>query len=101
MRSPMVPVALSVSTIFAVLSGLHIYWACGGRRGRKAAVPESDGKPLFGPGIGGTLVVAFLLAVAGALVLERASAGPGLIPPTVSFWGTWGVATALIGRAVG
>lgn len=93
--------ALSVSTVFAALSALHIYWACGGRRGRKAAIPELDGKPLFRPGISGTLVVAVLLAIAGTLVLERASVGPGLVPPAVSFWGTWGVATAFIGRAIG
>lgn len=46
-------------------------------------------------------MVAFLLAVAGALVLERAAVGPGIVRPTVSLWGTRGVALALIGRAVG
>jgi hypothetical protein len=97
----LVPVAWSVSTVFAGLSGLHVYWAVGGRRGLKGTIPELDGKPLFRPGVGVTLVVAFLLAVAGALVLERAAVGPGIVPPTVSLWGTWGVAAALIGRAIG
>lgn len=101
MRSLLVPVASSVAATFAVLSGLHVYWAFGGQRGRQAAIPELDGKALFRPGVAGTLVVALLLAVAGALVLERAGIGPGLLPPTVSLWGTWGVATAFIGRAVG
>lgn len=101
MRSLLVPTALSVSTVFVGLSGLHVYWAFGGRRGLKGTVPTVDGKPLFRPGVGGTLAVAFLLAVAGMLVLERAALGPGIVSPTVSRWGTWGVATALMGRAVG
>ena len=101
MRSLLVPVALSVSTAFAGLSGLHFYWAFGGQRGRKGAIPELDGKPLFRPGVAGTLAVAILLALAGTLVLERAAVGPGIVAPTISLWGTWGVAAALIGRAVG
>jgi hypothetical protein len=101
MRSLSVPVALTVSTVLAGLSGLHVYWALGGQRGRMAAIPEFDGKPLFRPGRGGTLVVAFLLAVAGALVLGRAGVGPHVVPPTVGIWGAWGVAIAFLGRAVG
>jgi Protein of unknown function (DUF3995) len=101
MRSLLVPVALSVAAVLAALSGLHVYWAFGGGGGRQGAVPEREGKPLFRPGRGGTLGVAFLLAVAGALVLGRAAIGPRIVPPVVSLWGTWGVAAALIGRAVG
>jgi Protein of unknown function (DUF3995) len=101
MRSLLVPVAWSVSTIFAGLSGLHVYWAFGGQRGRNGAIPELDGKPLFRPGVAGTLGVAFLLAVASMLVLERAAVGPGIVPSTVGLWGTRGVAIALLGRAVG
>jgi hypothetical protein len=101
MRSLVVPVGLSVSTVLAGLSVLHVYWVFGGRRGRKGAIPELDGKPLFRPGRGGTLGIAILLAVAGTLVLERAVIGPHLVPPVASQWGTWGVAAALIGRAIG
>jgi len=97
----LVPIAFSVSTVFAGLSGLHLFWACGGRWGVKAALPEVDGRPLFRPGTGATVMVALLLAVAGLLVLERAGVGPGIVPPTISLWGTRGVAAALIGRAVG
>ena len=101
MRSLLVPLAFSVSAVFSALSGLHVYWAFGGHRGVTAAIPELDGKPLFRPGVIGTLAVAILLAVAGALVIERAGVGPGILPPTVSLWGTRGVAAALMGRAVG
>lgn len=101
MRSLLVPVALAVSTVLAGLSGLHIYWAFGGQRGRKAAIPERDGEPLFRPGPAGTLAVAFLLAVSGVLVLERAAVGPHVVPRTVNLWGTRGVAVAFLARAVG
>ena len=101
MRLLVVPVGLSVSTVLAALSVLHLYWAFGGRGGRKGAIPERDGKPLFRPGRGGTLGVAFLLAVAGTLVLGRAAVGPHLVPPVACLWGTWGVATAFMGRAIG
>ncbi|HEX3903831.1 MAG TPA: DUF3995 domain-containing protein [Polyangia bacterium] len=101
MRSLLVPVAFSVSTVLAGLSGLHVYWAFGGQRGLKGTIPERDGKPLFRPGVVATLAVALLLAVAGALVLGRAAVGPRIVPPMVSLWGTWVVAAALIGRAVG
>ena len=101
MRSLLVLIALSVSALFAGLSGLHVYWAFGGHRGRTGAIPERDGEPLFRPGAAATLLVAFLLAVAALLVLERAAIGPGIVAPTVSRWGTRGVAAALVGRAVG
>jgi uncharacterized protein DUF3995 len=97
----LVPVALLVSAALAGLSGLHVYWALGGHRGRKGAIPEVDGKPLFRPGRAATLGVAILLAVAGTLVLERAAVGPHILPPVVGLWGTWGVAAAFMGRAIG
>ena len=100
-RSLLAPIALSVSTVLAGLSGLHVYWAFGGQGGRKGAIPELDGKPLFRPGRAATLGVAILLAVAGTLVLGRAAVGPHLVPPAVSLRGTRGVAAALIGRAIG
>lgn len=95
------PVGLSVTAIFAALSALHLYWALGGGRGLKKTIPELDGKPLFRPGVGATLVVAVLLAVAAMLVLERTSVGPGVVPPVASLWGTRGVAVVLTARAVG
>ena len=101
MTSLLAPLASVVSAIFAALSGLHVYWALGGHRGLKVAIPEMDGKAVFRPGIAGTLVVALLLAVAATLVLERAAIGPGIFPSTVNLWGAWGVATTLVGRAVG
>ena len=101
MTSHLVVLASSISAAFAGLSGLHVYWASGGQRGVKAAIPELDGAPLFRPGIGVTLMVALLLAVAAMLMLGRAGIGPRILPSPLRSWGSWGVATALIVRAVG
>ena len=95
------PLACFVASAFAGIAALHVYWALGGLRGAKDAIPELDGKPLFQPGAAATLVVAGLLAVASALVVERAHVGPGIVPSWVSRWGTWGVAVVLTARAVG
>jgi Protein of unknown function (DUF3995) len=90
-----------ISGIFLLLAAVHLYWAFGGQRGARDAVPEYDGKPLFRPRPGGTLVVAALLICAAAIVLSRARAGASLLSPLVRRWGAWGVAAVLILRAVG
>ena len=46
MKALLVPVALSVSTALAGLSGLHIYWAFGGQGGRKGAIRSAMGSRL-------------------------------------------------------
>jgi hypothetical protein len=99
--SVLTPLAWLVASVFAGVAVLHLYWAFGGLRGSHDAVPHVDGKRLFQPGTAATVVVAGLLAVASALVLERARLGPGIIPPAVSLWGTWSVAAVLTARAVG
>jgi hypothetical protein len=93
--------ACIVALIFAVLSAIHVYWARGGRWGAANAVPEIDGKPLFRPGTVVTLVVAGLLAVAGALVLQRAGLAYAFGPKMVRRAGVWVVALAFVVRAVG
>jgi Protein of unknown function (DUF3995) len=95
------PLAWIVAPVLGAIAAVHLYWACGGRRGANGAVPERDGQPLFRPGAAATLVVAGLLLVASLLVLARARLTPGVVPPVVSRWGTWGVAAVLTARAVG
>jgi hypothetical protein len=97
----MTPLAILISAIFLSLAAVHVYWALGGRRGVDVVIPEMDGRPLFRPGVGGTLVIAALLAVAAALVLERAAIVPGMSPTIVRRWGAWAVAAALVARALG
>ena len=77
---------------FAALSLLHVYWACGGRWGWNAALPErpSPTSPesaracvnLFTPSRAATLGVACVLAVAGLLASLRA----GLFAPPLRHW---------------
>lgn len=61
-----------LATVFAVLSGLHVYWALGGRRGADAVLPRKSSSaidPLFTPPLYLTLAVAIALASAGAIEL--------------------------------
>jgi Protein of unknown function (DUF3995) len=95
------PLAWLLASVFAAIAVVHLYWACGGRRGATDAIPERGGQRLFRPGAAATLVVAGLLTVASVLVLARAGLGAAVVPPAVSRWGTWGVAAVLTARAVG
>jgi hypothetical protein len=38
-------VGAALATVFGLLAALHVFWACGGRRGAAAAIPELDGRP--------------------------------------------------------
>jgi hypothetical protein len=50
--------------IFVLLSALHFYWAFGGKWALASSVPElTNKKPLFNPGIFGSLFIAFGLLI--------------------------------------
>ena len=55
------------SLIFFVISGIHIYWALGGKWGSHSAIPANfKGEKLFFPGVFATIIVAaglFLFAL--------------------------------------
>src|SRR4051812_48774314 len=90
---------IGVPVVLAVLAGVHVYWAVGGRWGAVAAVPERAGEPLFRPGPAACLVVATLLVIASALIASKAF---GVwLPRGWSTVGTFGVALVFAGRAVG
>lgn len=55
-------------TAFGAIGLLHIYWALGGGRGLKAAIPENEEGPLFEARPGGTLFIA-LIFCSGALLV--------------------------------
>ena len=55
-------------TVFTGLAIIHIYWAFGGNLGKKAALPEIDGKPLFHPSAPLTLLVSGLLLFCALLI---------------------------------
>jgi Protein of unknown function (DUF3995) len=94
--------ALLGALVFAVLAGVHIYWAFGAHGVFPAAVPtRTDGTPVLTPGPVASLAVAFLLLCAGFLLAEQGGWSPGVLPP---FWrrtGTAGIAVVMALRGIG
>ncbi len=88
---------LAAASLVAV-GVVHVYWAFGGRRGFRVAVPDGpDGEPAFVPGRWLTLAVAGALFVFAALVASRAA---GLDHWLLTL-AVGGGAAILAGRAVG
>ncbi len=98
----MSPLACILATAFTGLAAIHVYWAAGGLRGAAGAIPEIEGgAPLFRPGAALTMIVAGLLTLAGAMMLLRVGIAPRFIPRVLGRFGAWGVAIALVARAIG
>ena len=93
--------AIALAFVLAFLSGLHIYWAFGGRWGWGAAIPQIDGRPAFSPSRLATLVVALGLAAAAVLPLIRTGVAPFSVPPWLSQWSAVFLAFVFFIRAVG
>ena len=93
--------AFALASVLAFLSGLHIYWAFGGRWGWGAAIPQVDGRPAFTPSRFATFLVALGLAAAAALPLVRVGAFPFPVPPWLSRWSAVLLAFIFFVRAVG
>ena len=93
--------AIALASVLAFLSGLHIYWAFGGRWGWGAAIPQIDGRPTFTPSRFATLLVALGLAAAAALPLVRTGALPFAVPAWLSQWSAVFLALIFLVRAVG
>ncbi|AFQ50788.1 DUF3995 domain-containing protein [Burkholderia cepacia] len=75
----------SVPTLCAIAL-VHVYWAFGGRRGKRAAIPEQNGVPLLRPTRCGTLGVAAALLAGACAVASRAGwLWPNLYPAAIAF----------------
>lgn len=75
----------SVPTLCAIAL-VHVYWAFGGRLGKRAAIPEQDGVPLLRPTVPGTLAVAAALLAGASAVASRAGwLWPTLYPGAIAF----------------
>jgi hypothetical protein len=89
-----------VAVVLFALAALHVVWVARGRSASVAIPTRADGTPLFRPGPASTMLVAFALAVAGVLVLARASAlnyaGARCVHAAV-----WGLAAMFALRTVG
>jgi hypothetical protein len=81
-----------------VASALHLYWLCGGRRGRNVVIPTRDGRPVMSPGPGATVAVAALLAAAGGSYIGAARRWR---PVWLHRLATAGAGAVLAARAVG
>jgi hypothetical protein len=86
---------------FALLSLLHVHWACGGTWGKAVAVPERNGRAAFTPSRFATSLVA--IGLAGCAVLVAALAGWLALPLGPGFLRTLDFAVALLflARAIG
>jgi hypothetical protein len=62
-------VSVTSAVIAFGLGALHVAWAAGLRQGLSAAIPQRDGKPLFVPSRGVTLLVALGLGALGMIFL--------------------------------
>jgi len=95
-------IAWVASSILVVISGLHFYWACGGRKGSISVIPTNGTEKLFQPSPMGTSVIGLLLALAAWIALEwSGSITPGLFSDTLLAVGGWGVAAVFVIRGIG
>jgi len=84
-----------------VLGLFHLLWAAGVKLGSTAALPERNGRPLFQPGRGWTLVVAGGLFGGALALLARLGIVQTPLPARWSASGCWLLATLFGLRAVG
>ncbi|MFB9328837.1 DUF3995 domain-containing protein [Paenibacillus aurantiacus] len=91
-----------VGSILILLSGVHLYWMAGGKKGTIAVVPSKGRKPLFRPTMAATGAVALSLAAAGWFALALGGAA-GRLPLSESFYsyGGWALSAIFLIRAVG
>jgi hypothetical protein len=93
--------AFALASVLTFLSGLHIYWAIGGRWGWGTAIPQMDGRAAFSPSRFATVLVAIGLAVAALVPLVRTGALPVPAPLWLSQGSAGLLAFVFFIRAVG
>lgn len=90
-----------VCCTFAALAAWHFYWAAGGKRGKRAAIPEVGGAPTFAPSPPATAAVGVVLAFCAGLVAARAGLIALAAPGHLLAWLCDALALALLARAIG
>ena len=95
--------AIILIIIFTFLSGLHVYWAFGGRWASDGVFPTTDEQTkLPMPGVIPTLIVAFGLLFFAFIVLMQIS--PLRLPyfhEIINKYGLWAIAVIFLLRAMG
>ncbi|PWV95661.1 uncharacterized protein DUF3995 [Paenibacillus cellulosilyticus] len=90
------------AVILLFVSGIHLFWAFGGRWGGRAVVPEKVGGGLtFRPGPAETAAVAALILVACYCLVAQAELLSGLEANRVTRWGSILCAAVFVIRTVG
>ncbi len=94
-------VPIGLATLLGLLAALHVYWAAGGGRGLRAAVPEVGGSAVFRPSRLASLGVATGLVGAALVALSRG----GLVVPadggSLAHWAAISLSLAFFIRALG
>lgn len=85
----MVIIVMVAAAMLLIVSGLHVFWACGGRWGGHAAVPEKAGGGfVFKPGPVETAAVAVLILVACYFLLAEGELLSALHTNVLTEWGS-------------
>lgn len=93
---------LTNTLILLAISGIHFFWAFGGRWGADAALPTSkDGKRMLSPDIFATLIVAFGILAMALLHLEKVQTLNLPIPAWINAYGLKIIAGIFLLRAIG
>ncbi|AKJ00577.1 uncharacterized protein DUF3995 [Archangium gephyra] len=97
----MMILGVAAAAVLGALSGLHFFWASGGRWGGSVVIPELDGKAAFTPTPLATGVVGVLLLGAAGVALT--AAGVRVLPLPLEWVraGTGLLSAAFFLRAVG
>jgi uncharacterized protein DUF3995 len=90
-----------LTSVFVLLAFVHVYWALGGSSGKSAVVPHIHGAPAFRPSSSGTLLVAIALMLCALLIASVSGLFPVPVPIPLLAWFTYGLAAALLLRAIG
>lgn len=95
-------IASSLFLTFLFLSGIHFYWAFGGKWGASAVIPtKDDTQAVMNPGIVATLIVALGLLAFGLLPLILTEIIHFPIPLWLSNSGLWIIAGIFTLRSIG
>lgn len=92
---------IAAASILFVLSAIHAYWALGGKRGIRAAIPEVNGRPAFSVTTLAAFAVMFLLLLAGAIMLGSVGLYGDVEPEFLYNWTPWILFVMFLIRSVG
>lgn len=95
----MIPALLASILLF--LAGLHLYWAAGGSWGKRFAIPEVNGHPVFTPSPLVTVAVVLALCGAASVAVVRGYFLFSSLPGSPVHWAAIAIGFIFFLRAVG